>query len=170
MPSRLIPSPVGDLFAQSDGAALTGLEFARDDVADGVTDQVLDLAEVELASYFAGALQAFSVPLKLTGNEFETSVWDLLRQIPFGAMWSYGEMARRLGDPGAARAVGRANNQNPITIIVPCHRVVGADGALVGYGGGIARKKFLLNHEAAVLARNPEPPALKAGEGQGSFF
>ncbi len=170
MPSRLIPSPVGELFAQSNGTALTGMEFARGDQPDNLPDAVLDLTEVELASYFSGALTRFTVPLAYTGNEFETSVWDLLRQIPFGVMWSYGEMAHRLGDPGAARAVGRANNQNPITIIVPCHRVVGADGTLVGYGGGMERKKFLLNHEAAVLGASTEAPALKSGQDQGSFF
>ncbi len=170
MPTRLIASPVGALFARSDGDRLTGLEFSTDDIADDLPDPVLDLAAAELTAYFKGVLQIFTVPLGYQGNEFETSVWDLLYQIPYGAMWSYGEMAKRLGDPGAARAVGRANNQNPITIIVPCHRVVGANGSLVGYGGGMDRKRFLLNHEAAVLGADPAPPSLKADQGQGSFF
>jgi methylated-DNA-[protein]-cysteine S-methyltransferase len=102
----------------------------------------------QLAEYFAGSLQEFDVRLAPQGTEFQKKVWQELCRIPFGASISYGELARRLGKPAASRAVGRANGQNPISIIVPCHRVIGANGTLTGYGGGIERKKWLLEHEA----------------------
>lgn len=171
MAARLIPSPVGPLYAEVTGSALTRLQFKDDDTpVPSDDDPLLDLTQAELKSYFAGILHRFTVPVHFEGNEFECRVWSLLREIPYGAMWTYGEMAQRLGDPGAARAVGRANNQNPVAIIVPCHRVVGAGGALIGFGGGLDRKRALLNLEAAGLGRDPAPPALKEGERQGSFF
>jgi methylated-DNA-[protein]-cysteine S-methyltransferase len=102
----------------------------------------------QLTAYFAGDLREFDLPLEAPGSDFQRRVWRELRQIPFGRSISYGELARRIGQPAASRAVGRANGQNPISIIVPCHRVIGADGTLTGYGGGLDRKRWLLDHEA----------------------
>jgi len=102
----------------------------------------------QLAAYFAGDLRKFNVSLAAAGTDFQHRVWRELAQIPFGASISYGELARRIGNPAASRAVGRANGQNPISIIVPCHRVIGANGTLTGYGGGSDRKRWLLDHEA----------------------
>jgi len=102
----------------------------------------------QLESYFSGMLKRFSLPLDPDGTEFQHAVWQTLLEIPYAKTHSYGEIARAIGQPKAARAVGLANNQNPIAIIVPCHRVIGAGGSLVGYGGGMHRKKWLLDHEA----------------------
>jgi methylated-DNA-[protein]-cysteine S-methyltransferase len=104
----------------------------------------------QLTEYFAGNLQEFDVRLAPAGTQFQKKVWHELCRIPFGGSISYGELARRIGKPAASRAVGRANGQNPISIIVPCHRVIGANGTLTGYGGGIERKKWLLEHEARI--------------------
>ncbi|MCA9677318.1 MAG: methylated-DNA--[protein]-cysteine S-methyltransferase, partial [Myxococcales bacterium] len=101
----------------------------------------------QLAAYLDGARRAFDVPLAPAGTPFQLAVWDALLAIPYGATESYGALARRLGRPHAARAVGAANGQNPISIIVPCHRVIGADGSLTGYGGGLPAKRWLLAHE-----------------------
>ncbi len=114
---------------------------------------VLDAARAQLEEYFAGTRTTFDLPLAPSGSPFELSVWELLRAIPPGQTASYGDLARKLGDPTLARAVGRANGQNPLPIVVPCHRVIGADGSLVGFGGGIERKRWLLEHEGA-LARS----------------
>jgi methylated-DNA-[protein]-cysteine S-methyltransferase len=104
----------------------------------------------QLDAYFAGELTRFDLPLAPRGSEFQQRVWAALQEIPYGGTESYGELAQRIGSPGGARAVGLANGKNPIGIIIPCHRVVGADGALTGYGGGIERKKQLLDLEQAV--------------------
>jgi methylated-DNA-[protein]-cysteine S-methyltransferase len=114
---------------------------------------VLERASAQLLEYFAGSRMTFDLPLAPAGSGFELSVWELLRAIPAGQTASYGELARKLGDPTLARAVGRANGQNPLPIVVPCHRVIGADGSLVGFGGGLERKRWLLEHEGA-LARS----------------
>ena len=105
--------------------------------------------EKELAAYFAGTLKSFSVPLQPAGTEFQQSAWQVLKGIPYGETRSYAEQARELGRPSAVRAVARANGDNPIAIVVPCHRVIGADGKLTGYGGGLWRKRWLLHHETA---------------------
>jgi len=105
---------------------------------------ILDQTKRELDEYFAGEREIFTIPLVLDGTPFQTSVWRALLEIPFGATTSYDSIARRIGRPGAARAVGRANGDNRIAIIVPCHRVIGADGSLTGYGGGADRKRRLL--------------------------
>jgi methylated-DNA-[protein]-cysteine S-methyltransferase len=104
----------------------------------------------QLERYFAGKLEVFEIPLDLIGTPFQQSVWKELLTIPYGTTISYRELADRLGNPRAVRAVGGANGKNPVSIIVPCHRVVGADGDLVGYGGGIDRKRWLLQHERAL--------------------
>ncbi len=107
----------------------------------------LDQTEHELTEYFAGDRQVFTLPLVLDGTGFQTQVWRQLLDIPFGVTRSYGELAVAVGRPGASRAVGRANGDNRIAVIVPCHRVIGADGSLTGYGGGMRRKRWLLRHE-----------------------
>jgi len=110
---------------------------------------LLDLRDVvdQLDEYFTGMRYAFDLPLDLQGSEFQLEAWNALQTIPFGETRTYGQIAKAIGQPRAARAVGLANNQNPIPIIVPCHRVIGANGKLTGYGGGIHRKKWLLQHE-----------------------
>ncbi len=112
----------------------------------------------QLDAYFAGTLTQFEVPIRLDGTDFQRRVWTQLQEIPYGETISYGELARRLGNPGASRAVGLANGRNPIAVIVPCHRVIGANGTLTGYGGGLDRKEWLLAHEAVV--RSNSKPSL----------
>ena len=107
----------------------------------------LDEAERQLREYFDGARKSFDLPLSQHGTPFQLAVWDALRQIPYGKTRSYGDIARQIGKPGAARAVGMANNRNPICIVVPCHRVIGANGSLTGYGGGLDKKEALLKLE-----------------------
>jgi methylated-DNA-[protein]-cysteine S-methyltransferase len=104
----------------------------------------------QLDEYFTGQRTVFDVPINLVGTPFQRTVWAALREIPYGQTWSYGQLAGRIGRPGAARPVGLANGRNPIGVIVPCHRVVGATGALTGYGGGIARKRQLLDLERRI--------------------
>ncbi len=152
-------SPVAPLLLMSDGASLTGLHLLGGprDVVPG-PDWVYDRepfrhAVAELKAYFAGELTVFSGVLAPSGTTFQLAVWAFLTDIPFGETRSYGDLARRLGKSGASRAVGLANGRNPISIIIPCHRVIGADGSLTGYGGGLARKAWLLRHEATVRAR-----------------
>ncbi len=149
-----VESPIGRLLLTSDGTALTGLymETSRKTrVTDGGVEDasVAPLTEAarQLSEYFAGARRDFDLPLRLHGTEFQTRVWRELTEIPYGKTWSYGELAKRLDNPGASRAVGLANGRNPISILVPCHRVIGADGSLTGYGGGVERKRWLLAHE-----------------------
>lgn len=110
----------------------------------------LTMAAEQLEEYFSGKRKEFSLPVELKGTEFQRRVWQELSRIPYGESISYGELARRVGSPKASRAVGLANGRNPITIIIPCHRVIGADGRLTGYGGGLPRKKFLLDFEAGI--------------------
>ncbi len=158
------PSPVGELLLAASDTALTGIFFPMrhgpapeeqpgwlEDVGRGPAGELLDRARRQLTEYFARTRIAFDLPLDPPGTTFERRVWDLLRTIPYGATTSYGELARRLGDPRATRAVGAANGKNPIPIIVPCHRVVGARGELTGFGGGLDRKRWLLEHEGALL-------------------
>jgi methylated-DNA-[protein]-cysteine S-methyltransferase len=154
-----LPSPVGELLATLDAEGrLCGLRFPGHRGAPEVADawrrdeSALSPVAEQLAAYFAGELRRFTLPLAPVGTPFQQQVWAALREIPFGATAGYGELARRLGRPGAARAVGLANARNPISIVVPCHRVVGSSGALTGYAGGLGRKAQLLDHEIAVLA------------------
>jgi methylated-DNA-[protein]-cysteine S-methyltransferase len=134
----------------SDGARLVGLHFAGwtpPDAAISASDKVLSEASRQLDAYFAGRLRRFELPLSLEGTPFQQRVWSALRDIPFGETRSYAQLAKAIGNPSAMRAVGAANGRNPIAIVVPCHRVIGADGSLTGFGGGIERKKFLLRLE-----------------------
>jgi methylated-DNA-[protein]-cysteine S-methyltransferase len=151
-----IESPLGELLLVGDGHALTGLHMLPDrrGAPRGGTgwrrDQgsFREVAE-QLRAYFAGELREFDLPLAPRGTRFQREVWAALREIPYGRTVSYGELAEAVGRPGAARAVGAANGRNPISIVIPCHRVIGAAGALTGYGGGIANKRRLLELEAA---------------------
>jgi methylated-DNA-[protein]-cysteine S-methyltransferase len=151
MISCIHASPIGPLTLHSDGAALTALEFDQPrypllPVPAG-NDTVLVQARRELDAYFAGKLKTFAVPLAPRGTPFQLKVWAALRAIPYGATRSYGQQAAAIGQPKAVRAVGLANGRNPIAIIVPCHRVIGANGALTGFGGGLERKQALLDLE-----------------------
>ncbi len=150
MPRLTLATPLGPLRLISDGEALTAATFDLGDEADGPegADAVLDAARRQLSAYFDGAPVAFSVPVRLGGTPFQERVWAALREIPHGATLGYGALARRLGMPQAAQAVGAANGQNPVAVVVPCHRVVGADGSLVGYAGGLERKRALLALES----------------------
>jgi methylated-DNA-[protein]-cysteine S-methyltransferase len=152
-----IASPIGTLLLVSNGNALTGLYMTDHQGGPQPSanwqrdDRKFDVVCGELAAYFDGALHDFSIALEPRGTVFQKQVWNELRRIPYGETISYGELARRIGQPGASRAVGRANGQNPISIIVPCHRVIGADGTLTGYGGGLDRKQRLLELERAAI-------------------
>jgi methylated-DNA-[protein]-cysteine S-methyltransferase len=155
-----VESPVGPLVLAAHEGRLTGLRLP--DVADdgrttaapldgwrpvaSATGVLADAAE-QLAAYFTGELTAFDLPLQLVGTSFQQRVWAALQEIPYGTTASYGELAQRLGSPGASRAVGLANGRNPVAIVVPCHRVIGADGTLTGFGGGLPCKRWLLDHE-----------------------
>ena len=151
-----IDSPIGELLLAGDGTGLQRLDMreGRRPVRIGGDWQrdATPFAPVvgQLERYFNGELRDFEVPLSLQGNPFELRVWNALLEIPYGETVSYGEIARRIGEPGAPRAVGLANGRNPVALIVPCHRVIGADGSLTGYGGGLERKRFLLDLEAGV--------------------
>jgi methylated-DNA-[protein]-cysteine S-methyltransferase len=152
-----VDSPIGRLLLTSNGTALTGLytnPSRKAQSTDGWREDagIPPLAETaqQLTEYFAGTRREFALPMRLQGTAFQERVWRELTEIPYGTTWSYGQLARRLGNPNASRAVGLANGQNPISILVPCHRVIGADGSLTGYGGGLERKHWLLTHEGAL--------------------
>jgi len=150
--SRL-DSPIGPLLLLGDERALTGLYMQdhrhQPPAPAGCVENegIFRDARQQLAAYFAGRLRDFEIAVAGHGSVFQKNVWSALLVIPFGATESYGALARRIGNPNASRAVGLANGKNPISIIVPCHRVIGADGSLTGYGGGLERKRWLLEHE-----------------------
>lgn len=144
-----IDSPVGHLALHADDTALLGLCFTSAPLTESPRDAVLQQTVAELAEYFAGQRNVFTVPFRPEGTDFQRRVWALLLEIPHGHTWTYAQLAQRLGNPSAVRAVGAANGQNPISILVPCHRVVGANGRLIGYGGGLENKAWLLAHEGA---------------------
>ena len=150
MAIRVMMSPVGPLTLQSHGEAVCAVLFGRRGEPAEADTAVLRQCEEELTAYFAGELRTFTVPLRPVGTPFQLSAWDALRKIPYGETRTYGEIAAAIGKPRACRAVGMANNRNPISILIPCHRVIGAGGALVGYGGGLEVKKFLLKLEGAL--------------------
>ena len=169
---RTVATPLGKMILAASPMGLALCEFvdgrpardlltkipaeARDD-GPGTTPAArrhLDRSARELAAYFRGRLTKFTGPFDLRGGAFEVSVWRALLEVPFGRTTTYGAIAKRLGRPGAARAVGLANGRNPIAIAIPCHRIVGSDGRLVGYGGGLDRKRALLEHEGG-LALQP---------------
>ena len=148
-----ITTPVGPFVVDADDNGITFLSLdgvpPRDPRAPTVASRaLLDDAERQLDEYFAGSRASFELRLALRGTPFQLQVWRALCDIPYGETISYGELARRVGVPGAARAVGLANGRNPVPVIVPCHRVIGANGMLTGYGGGLDRKRWLLALEA----------------------
>lgn len=152
MPSAVLETPIGPLGLIASDTALQSVLFGGDRIRPEGSSPVLDEAALQLDAYFEGELVAFDLPLELDGSEFQRSCWLALASIPYGQTVSYGEQARRLGlGSDAARAVGAANGQNPLPIVLPCHRVIGADGSLTGFGGGLDVKRFLLEHEGALL-------------------
>lgn len=152
-----VPSPIGPIRLTIRDGALNGVfmlthkygpaGFAEEERGESA---LLHEGARQLAAYFDGTLREFDLPLAPEGSEFQRQVWDELRRIPLGETTSYMAIAKRLGDARHVRAVGSANGRNPISIIIPCHRVVGSDGSLVGYGGGLERKRWLLDHEMRV--------------------
>ena len=160
-----VPSPVGALALYARDRALVGLAFEDHDerlrasLAARFGDDIEYVrtrdpagAVTRVRRYLAGELDALDdIAVDLGGTPFQARVWAALRQIPVGATWSYADLARKIGSPAAVRAVGAANGQNPVSLVVPCHRVIASDGTLCGYGGGIERKKWLLTHERALL-------------------
>ncbi len=171
---RRLDSPIGPLLIAASARGLAALCMSRqrhvpdepeaawrpvgdDDRAEAA---ILAGAAAQLAEYFAGARHDFDLPVDLGGTDFQRRVWEGLRTIPFGATISYAELARRIGSPKAMRAVGLANGRNPVSIVVPCHRVIGADGSLTGFAGGIDRKRFLLALEAGTRAGSPAQASL----------
>jgi methylated-DNA-[protein]-cysteine S-methyltransferase len=159
----VVESSIGELLLVGDGRALTGIQFDLDGDwrvgGDWVADPAALAGAVEqLRAYLAGELTVFDLPIAIGGSDFQQRVWRLLAEIPYGHSTSYGALAARLGRPGASRAVGLANGRNPVPIVLPCHRVVGASGALTGYGGGLDRKRWLLDLEQR-RARLPWPTA-----------
>ena len=146
------PSPIGPLTIVREDGALVRLamsppgRFVDAEIGER-TDEGFDDVVGQLGEYFTGERTAFDLPLRPVGNGFELAVWDQLARIPYGETRSYGYVAEAVGEPGGAQAVGAANGRNPIAVVVPCHRVIGADGRLVGFGGGLPRKRFLLDLE-----------------------
>lgn len=161
----LVETPVGSLFVGGSAVGVHRVDFlaeaaeevhvARLEAAAGepaLRDPAAAAEAVrQLRAYFAGGRTAFDLPLAPRGTDFQRRVWRALLDIPPGQTISYGELARRIGRPSASRAVGAANGQNPIAVVIPCHRVVGADGTLTGYGGGLHRKRWLLEHETRAM-------------------
>jgi len=156
MIERVMQSELGPLTLVSDGEALVGVYFDghrpppkhRGEAGDCA---ILDLAEAQLRQWLAGERRSFDLPLRRTGTDFQRAVWAQLDGIGFGERRGYGELARAIGRPKAARAVGAAVGRNPLSIVVPCHRVVGTSGRLTGFAGGVDRKRWLLEHEAAAV-------------------
>jgi methylated-DNA-[protein]-cysteine S-methyltransferase len=148
----VVRSPIGPLTVVREDGALVQLAMSPpgrfpDAVLGERTAEGFEEVVRQLCGYFAGERTAFDLPLRPAGTAFELAVWEQLTRIPYGETRSYGSVARAVGEPGGAQAVGAANGRNPLAIVVPCHRVIGADGSLVGFGGGLPRKRFLLDLE-----------------------
>jgi methylated-DNA-[protein]-cysteine S-methyltransferase len=154
-----VESPLGQMLVRGDGQFVIGLFMPdhkgghRPDPSWQLADEPFAAIHEQLAEYFAGERRQFTVPLRMTGTPFQRRVWQELVRIPFGATISYAELARRIGQPTASRAVGHANSRNPVSILVPCHRVIGANGKLTGYAGGIDRKQWLLDWERHAVSQ-----------------
>lgn len=164
--TRSIPSPIGHLLIVGDGRWITGLFMTRQrrfPTLEGALEDpgAFDDAVRQLGEWFEGRRRTFELDVRPRGSAFQQQVWDVLREIPFGATMTYGEVARRVGRAGSARAIGSAVGRNPVGIVIPCHRVVGAGGALTGYAAGLDRKRWLLEHERryAASALFPVDPA-----------
>lgn len=171
--ARFIETPLGPMLAVASEKGIHRLEFDRDMQPEGVAtgtanqqaraERHLDALASELAEYFAGTRMEFTVPVLPSGSDFELRAWKFLCGIPFGQTRSYGQQARAIAGPNAARAVGGANGRNPIAIVIPCHRVIGAYGSLTGFASGLHRKQWLLKHEGAACCA--EAPSLFSGTG-----
>ena len=150
---RVIASQVGAIEITVSDSGIRSVHFLEAAPDEIVSERhpLLDAAVWQLEEYFDGQRTRFNLPLDMEGTVFQQSVWEALLNIPYGTTSTYGEMARQLGDTRAVRAVGRANGRNPVAIIVPCHRVIGSGGKLIGYGGGLWRKEWLLRHEGSLL-------------------
>lgn len=154
-----IDSPVGRLFVAASDDGVRAIEFPRNrhpvrrdgEWIEGL-HPLIDEAQRQLDQFFAGKRRVFDLPLAPRGTPFQLTVWNALRAIPFGETWTYGDLARHIGQSSAVRAVGAANGRNPIPIVIPCHRVIGSDGSLTGFGGGLPTKEFLLRLEGALPA------------------
>ena len=150
-----VPSPVGDLFLVAGAAGLRELRFERNrrpsrpEAGWREGGPIIEAAARQLDEYFAGKRRRFDLALEPIGTEFQMSVWRELQRIPYGTTIAYGDLARRIKRPKAVRAVGAANGKNPISVVIPCHRVIGRDGTLTGFGGGLDAKQQLLTHESA---------------------
>ncbi len=162
----VLASPVGPLTLVAENGELTGLYFGTHQHAPSLDSlgapgdpaaAPFAAAASQLAAYFAGELTSFDLPLAPAGSEFQLSVWAALRTIPYGQTRSYGQLARQIGRSTASRAVGLANGRNPIAVVIPCHRVIGSDGSLTGYGGGLDRKRYLLDLECAGTTGQSSP-------------
>jgi methylated-DNA-[protein]-cysteine S-methyltransferase len=154
----LMPSPLGDILLETDGSCITVVHFCDEPMTVTNVDHPLLLqAKSELEQYFAGELHSFSFPMAQTGTDFQQRVWTMLTTIPFGKTISYKTLAIQLGDEKCIRAAGTANGKNQIAVAVPCHRVVGSSGELVGYAGGLWRKQWLLEHEAKMSGKAVQP-------------
>lgn len=164
-------TPIGDLILVRRGGALSAVymqehrhrpeysTFGPPELYTEGADGVLGAAVRQLGEYFNGARTCFDLPLDPAGTPFQHRVWELLRAIPYGDTRSYGQLAQELGSPGASRAVGMANGRNPLSIVVPCHRVIGANGAMTGFGGGVERKVWLLELERSQITAGGAPPS-----------
>ena len=163
MEQLLVESPIGQLLVGGDAAAVTDLSlpgrFESQTGSPATAGGAVSEMARQLAEYFGGRRQEFDVPLRPEGTDFQQTVWRALLAIPYGETLSYGELAARVGKPTAARAVGAANGSNPIAIVIPCHRVIGANGRLTGYGGGLDAKQSLLELEARTLGRTVGGPS-----------
>lgn len=174
-----IDSPINELLLVSDGDSLCGLYMQpaaakQNHAIEGKSDSCLGIFKntmLQLEEYFQGERFQFEIPLSMQGREFQLAVWQELRKIPYGSSRTYGELAKQLGNPNASRAVGAANGRNPISIIVPCHRVIGQNGSLTGFSGGLQRKQYLLSLESKCKLENrfllSEPSLAGVGSGAG---
>ncbi len=144
-------SPIGTLTLVASEHGLCTVSWGAAETERTPTNSVLEATLTQLEEYFAGTRRTFDLPLDLSGTPFQVRAWSALAEIPYGRTVSYGEQARRLGVPRAVRAVGAANGRNPLPIVLPCHRVIGAGGSLTGYGGGLELKRWLLDHEAGAV-------------------
>ena len=149
-----LKSPIGHLRIIANEAYITQIIFSEEFFKVDLIPEHIKICLLQLGEYFKGERKIFTVPINPDGTEFQGRVWNQLEKIPYGKTISYLELARQLGDEKAIRAVGTANGQNPIPIIIPCHRVIGADGKLTGYAGGLLKKQWLLEHEGAIQQRS----------------
>ena len=150
-----VDTPIGKLTVVAGGTGIRRILWEGEEPPEGAVEgrsDILAAAETQIREYFSGTRTTFDLPLDLGGTPFQQKVWRELGSIPFGTTISYGEQARRIGRPQAARAVGAANGRNPVPVVLPCHRVIGSGGALTGFGGGLDTKRTLLRHEEEIVA------------------